>query len=219
KKEIKKKKRDGRARNKPKSDAKRKVKDATKHDRDLLRKHPTKTLCVGSVAGCLRKLGHGGDVNIMHRQLRAAVELLNLLQVYAYWACAIYISAILDGCSIASGSPSPEPPASLSASSASPASSAPIASSESFASSASSESAAAAISALLSAANATAEPASSPQAASSVASWIPSNAADRQRLLDEIVDSKDFIYALASRLYYGSIKQNEEEEFSTPQRA
>ncbi|KAF9284158.1 hypothetical protein BGZ68_004853 [Mortierella alpina] len=74
KKPKKKRKREGRAKTKPKTGAKRTVKDATRSDRDLRRKYPTKTLCIGSVAGCLRKQQLGDDVEMMHQQLRAAVD-------------------------------------------------------------------------------------------------------------------------------------------------
>ncbi|KAF9943842.1 hypothetical protein BGZ72_003265, partial [Mortierella alpina] len=141
----------------------------------------------------------------MQQQLRAAVELLNLLQVYAYWACAVYITAILDGCSSIPGSSSPAPSASV------PVSLVPSASSTSSASVSSATSASVASSASLS--SAPAAPLAPP-----VAPWIPTNTADRQRLLDEVVDSKDFMHALANRLYYGNIEQAEEQEFSTPQK-
>ncbi|KAF9973855.1 hypothetical protein BGZ65_009032, partial [Modicella reniformis] len=74
----------------------RNIPSATGIDREFRRKHPVKTLTVGSAAAGMKRQGVDQDAaRAMQRQLGVGVNLANQLQLRAYYACAIFITHVL----------------------------------------------------------------------------------------------------------------------------
>ncbi|KAF9276140.1 hypothetical protein BGZ68_010242 [Mortierella alpina] len=80
------------------SDNKRNLRPAVRHDHVLRNQFKTKTLTVGSVAGCMVQMGfdRGTKAEPLRKQLQTVVYLLNDIQLRAYWAAAIYMTHLLD---------------------------------------------------------------------------------------------------------------------------
>ncbi|KAK3815058.1 MAG: hypothetical protein J3Q66DRAFT_402029 [Benniella sp.] len=76
--------------------AKRTLNPSTVEDRELRKRHPIRTLSIGCLNANLKRQGMGEeDARRLWKQLERGVDLSNLLQMYAYFACAVFITHVL----------------------------------------------------------------------------------------------------------------------------